>query len=73
MKILLKAGGVFALVLMMSLASCVTDSCTECTGVTGSGMQMLDTLICIEQFDTRADYDNQVEVYEALGGTCIEM
>lgn len=72
MKVLLKAGGVFAVVLMMGLASCVTDSCTECTNVTGANMQTLDTLICIDQFDSRSDYDNQIEVYKALGGTCVE-
>ena len=73
MKVLLKAMSVFAIVLMISMASCVSDSCTECTGVTGSGMQTFDTLICADQFDSRSDYDDLIMIYEEnLGGTCVE-
>ncbi len=71
-KILWQTVGVFAVVLVISFASCTTDSCTECTGVTGSSMQTFDTLICIDQFDSRSDYDDRVAVYESLGGSCIE-
>lgn len=72
MKILLKGGGVFAIVLMMGLTSCVSDSCTECLGFEGTGMQTQDTLICADQFDTRGDYEDRIEVYEALGAICNE-
>ncbi len=72
MKILVKSVAALAVVLMIGLTSCVTDSCTECVGFTGSSMQTQDTLICIDQFDSRGDYDDQIEVYEALGGTCTE-
>jgi len=62
----------FAVALLMSLASCVSDSCTECLGFEGTGMQTQDTLICIDQFDTRGDYEDRIAVYEALGGVCTE-
>jgi len=72
MKILVKSVATFAVILIIGLTSCVTDSCTECVGFTGSGMQTQDTLICIDQFDSRGDYDDQIAVYEALNGACTE-
>jgi len=62
-------------VLTVSLTSCATDSCTECTGISfdiDNPTQTTDTLICIDQFDSRGDYDDRITVYEQLGGTCVE-
>lgn len=72
MKILVKSAAALAVVLMIGLTSCETDSCTECLGFSGSGMVVQDTLICIDQFESRSDYDDQIAVYQALGGNCSE-
>jgi len=72
-KILWQSAGAFAIVLTISLASCVSDSCTECTGILSADLQTTyDTLICADQFDTRSEYENRIQVYETFEGTCIE-
>jgi len=76
MKILLKTIVAFAIVLMISLTSCVTDSCTECTGISSNindPTETFDTLICLDQFDSRSDYENLITLYEdSFEATCTE-
>lgn len=72
MQILLKTTTVFIVLIMMLLASCTSDVCYECLGFDGGSVGEQDTLICADQFDSRAAFDDQVEIYEALGGICNE-
>lgn len=73
MNILLRTGLVSIFVILMSLVSCTNDVCYECIGFEGNTSGVLqDTVICADQFSSRKAFDDSVEIYEQLGGTCNE-
>lgn len=58
----------------ISLTSCDSNTCYECTGYDDGTVSLEDLgTICLEDYnDDEEALDDAVTVYEAFGGTCVE-